>query len=134
MARFHTPTAEEEKSWQDWVSERPAAVREIAERIDPWTLYRLKPGGQRVTVQSICEDGTLTVNVLAEFNAVTFERSVFGISRDDLEECDLPEPDEVVGALLTDQEVDENIDALRVAIRPDLWEMGPDGRACRKNN
>jgi hypothetical protein len=134
MARFHTPTVEEEKCWQDWISGRPAAMREILHRIDPWTLYRLKPTGQRVTFRSVFEDGTLSVYVSAEFNALAFERSVFGIKLDDLEECDLPEAREPVGALLTDQEVGENIDLLRVTIRPDLWEMGPDGKAQRKNN
>jgi hypothetical protein len=135
MARFYTPTSEQEEGWKEWVSERPAAVRAVAERFDPWSLYRLKSSGHRVSVYSFSEGPpvTLTVAVLADFNAVMFERQVFGILPDDLEPCELPAENEVVGALMSQEEVEENLDALRVTVRPDLWQMSEDGTAMRKN-
>jgi hypothetical protein len=47
MARISEPTAKEEAEWKEWVASRPAAVRAIAERFDPWTLYRMKSSGFR---------------------------------------------------------------------------------------
>ena len=100
--RYVQPTPEQAQGWESWVAERPDNVREVARRFDPWTLYRLKSSGHRVTVGAFDEeeDGrvTLRVNVSGEFNFVTFERSVFGIDPNDLEECDLPGPDEPLGS------------------------------------
>jgi hypothetical protein len=135
MARYCEPTPEQEARWREWVTERPDAIREVAARFDPWSLYRMKSTGHRVTVYSYShsEPITLTVHVSGEFNRIDFERMVFGIDPDDLEPCELPGPDEALGALLTQEEVEENIDALRVAIRPDLWHMGENGKAVRKS-
>lgn len=127
------PNESQLRAWKKWVKARPPAVRAIAERLDPWTLYRLKPTGQRVTLVSIYEDGTVKVSITGQYNVIMFDRDVFGINPDDLEECDLPEPGEATGAVMTPQQVDENIDALRVATRPDLWTMSPDGKAVRKS-
>ena len=117
MARIFEPTKAQEKSFKKWVASRPAIVRVVAERFEPWSLYRLKTTGQRVQVISFGEGHddvvTLTVRVSAEFNATLFERDVFGINPDDLEPCELPGPDEPVGALLAPEEVDANLDALR---------------------
>lgn len=94
-------------------------MRAVAERFDPWTLYRLKSTGQRVTLVSFGEgkgdEVTLRVNVSAEYNAVSFERQVFGIAPDDLEACDPPGPGEPVGAVFTER---EDIDAFVDAVRP----------------
>lgn len=100
----HTePTPEQIEGYKAWVAERPEAVRKHAERLDPWTLYRLKSTGQRVHLVGFDEmqGGKVTcrVGVSGKFNMVTFERDVFGIDPDDLEECDLPEPEEQVGTL-----------------------------------
>lgn len=134
MARVHEPTAEQEAGWAAWVAERPPAVRAVAERFDPWSLYRLKSSGHRVLIYSFDEADpvTLTVDVLARYNQLAFERRVFGIPPDDLEPCEPPAADEPVGAALTQEEVGENLDAIRVAVRPDLWTMDADGRAVRK--
>ena len=132
MARYCQPTPEQQKGWAKWVKERPPEVRKIAERFDPWSLYLLKTTGQRVTLASISENDTVTVNVLAEFNLVMHERQVFGINPNDLVPCDLPQPNEPVGALLTEQEVVDNIDAMRVMVRPDLWVLDTNGKAVRK--
>lgn len=131
MARFIQPTPEQEKDWLKWVSERPTKVRKIAERFEPWSLYRLQ-GRERVTIYSFCEDGTVTVVVSKEWNLVTFERRVFDINPNDLVPCELPSNDEVVGALLTPDEVEDNIDMLRVYVRPDLWQLNNKGKAIRK--
>lgn len=124
---------EAEAEWRAWVEERPPGVREIARRFDPWSLYRMKSTGQRVTVVSFYENGTLKVEITGQFNMIAFDRQVFGIDPDDLEPCDLPPPGESVGALLSSTQVDDNIYALRVAVRPDLWAMGDDGKATRRN-
>lgn len=100
--RYVEPTPEQIQGWDAWVSERPDNVRKIACQFDPWTLYRLKTTGQRVTIGAFDEEGggkvSVRVNVSGEFNFVTFERSVFGIDPSDLEECDLPGPDEPLGS------------------------------------
>lgn len=135
MARIVEPTPEQERKWKKWVEGRPENVRSVAERFDPWSLYRLKSTGQRVTVYSFGEekDGsvTLTVDITGEFNYIVFDRQVFGIDPNDLEPCDLPAADELLGTLLSPADVKDHIDALRVSVRPDLWKMGPDGKAVR---
>ncbi len=99
--RYVEPTSEQLEGWKSWVAERPEKVRVVAERFDPWTLYRLKTSGHRVTVGGFDElqdgRGTVRVTVSGEFNFVSFERGVFGIDPNDLEECDLPGPDEPLG-------------------------------------
>jgi hypothetical protein len=122
MARFTEPTAEQEAGWKEWVASRPEPVRKVAERFEPWSLYRMKSTGQRVTLYSFGEanDGsavTLTVNVTGQFNAVAFDRQVFGIDPDDLEPCDLPAPTEPTGTALTDEaDIKAYVDATRPAV------------------
>ena len=129
--RFCQPTKTQEKRYRQWVRKLPKKARALAERFDIWTLYRLKSSGDRVTLHSFNDDGTITVIVSGKFNLVMFERQVFGIAPDDLEECDLPAADEPVGAALSGAETAENLDAIRVLVRPDLWTMR-DGKAVRK--
>lgn len=121
MARFTEPTKEQLAGWKAWVAERPDNVRQVAESFEPWSLYRMKDTGQRCTLVSFGEgeDGsvTLTVNITGEFNAVIFDRSVFGVDPDSLESCDLPPKTEAVGAALTDSDdIDEFVDAVRPAV------------------
>jgi hypothetical protein len=87
-------------AWDEWVATRPKVIQDMCATIKPNRLYRMKSTGHRVTVYSLSEDGTVTVDVTGEFNAVVMERRVFGVAASDLEECELPGPDEVVGALL----------------------------------
>lgn len=89
--------------WERWVSTRPPVVQDLCRRYPPDRLYLLKPPGQRVTLVSYNENGTVTVNVSAQWNCVVFEREVFGIDPNDLEECDLPNETELVGAMLTEE-------------------------------
>lgn len=135
--RVIEPTEEELIAYRQWVDTRPLAVRILAQRFDPWSLYRFKPSGHRVTVLSFDEriDGTVTLTVLVsgQYNAVLFERNVFGVRPDDLESADVPHPDERTGAVLTHEQVAHNIETLRVYARPDLWVMDETtGKAMRK--
>ncbi len=133
MARISEPTAKEEAAWKEWIASQLAAIRAIAERFDPWSLYRMKSTGHRVTVRGFSEDGTLRVDVTGDYNLVLHERTVFGIDPNDLEPCEIPPPDEPVGSVLSDEQFEENIEALRVLVRPDLFVMGDDGIAKRKS-
>ncbi len=117
MAQFTEPTSKHKAGWSQWVAERPDNVREVAERFNPWTLYHMKDTNQRVTLYSFGEqaDGgvTLTVNITGEFNLISFDRQVFGIDPDSLEECDLPAEGEPLGEVLNEDEQLEYINARR---------------------
>jgi hypothetical protein len=97
-------TDDEKKAWEKWLRSRPPIIKELANRFPPNRLYRLKEPGHRVTIRSYCEDGTMTVNVTGKYNLIMFDRNVFGIKPDDLEECDLPKSDERLGTVLTKEE------------------------------
>ena len=118
MANIFEPDPQQEVSYQEWLLTRPKHVRKIAEGFRPWKLYRMKGSTHRATIHCFEEhkDDTVTVkvNILAQFNRLLFERQVFGVNPNDLEECDLPTPNESLGALLTTEEVHENIDNIRV--------------------
>ena len=133
MARWTEPDDEEVAAWKEWVATRPDVVRKIAERLEPWSLYRLKDTGQRVTLYSISEDGTVTVDITGQYNAMLFDRQVFGINPNDLEPCALPAKHEVTGTMMTADDVDDNIDMLRATIRPDLFYLDAEGVARRKS-
>jgi len=94
--------AEREPMWSEWLAERPPRIRKMIERYPPNRLYRMADG-HRVTIESYHDDGTVSVDVSGEFNLVTFERYVFGVNPAELVECDLPDADELVGALLRDR-------------------------------
>ena len=100
------PTQEQIDGYAEWVAQRPESIRKVIDdlKLTPWTLYKLKTTGQRVTVGAFSEPEvggkvTCIISVLGEFNLVCHERSVFGIDPYDLEECDLPGPDDPVGNL-----------------------------------
>lgn len=100
----------DEQALAAWVAERPPSIQKMVASHPPNRLYLLKSSNHRVTIYSYCENGTVTVNVTGEYNRVLFGRRVFGISLDDLVECDLPGLDEPLGdtsveAGLTDQDV-----------------------------
>jgi hypothetical protein len=98
------PTIEGQEMWAEWVEERPDAIQALVAKYKfaPWKLYKLKTSGHRVIIHSIDEpkegEPTLTVIVNGKFNFVAFERRVFGIKPEDLEECDLPRSDEPLGS------------------------------------
>ena len=105
------------KAFDEWVAERPASVQALIRRFPPDHLYRLKSSGHRCTIYSYAEDDTLKVNVTGQFNFVIFDRQVFGIKPDDLEECELPTEDEILGTALEDQ---ADIDAFVELARPSV--------------
>ncbi len=106
--RFYEPDTEQLDGWEEWLATRPDRVAEVARRLPPWELLRMRATGHRCSVLSYQEDDegavTMTVRVDGKFNAVVFGRRVFGISPDDLTPCELPGSDEVVGAMLTDKD------------------------------
>jgi hypothetical protein len=100
-----------------WISERPPQIQEMCAKWPPNLLYRLKNTGERVTLCSYAEDGTVTVTITGEYNLVDFDKEVFGVDPNQLEECDRPGPGEPVGTLLTTPEqVREYIEKIRPAI------------------
>jgi hypothetical protein len=131
--RIYEPTAAQQERWAKWVASRPDKVRRIAERFFPWELYLMRSTMQFCSVRSFFENGTISVGVTGEHQVVLFDRIVFNVDPDDVVPSDGPAPDEPVGAILKDREVDDHIDALRLLVRPDLWEMGADGKAVRKS-
>jgi hypothetical protein len=88
--------------WERWLADHPE-VSELARRMPPNLMYRHKPTGQRVVIESYSEGGTVRMLVCGLYNAVVFDRSVFGVPADDLEECELPLPGEPLGTKLTDE-------------------------------
>jgi hypothetical protein len=94
----------DEKEHALWVKELPEGARKVAEVYRHDTLYRMKDTGQRVVIAAYANNGTVTVAVLGKFNLVDFETEVFGIDPSNLEECDLPGPEETVGVLLKSEE------------------------------
>lgn len=109
MARHMEWTEQQNKDWEAWLATRPPMIVEMARKFPPHTLYKIKQTGQRVFVIAYNENNTLRVAVTKKFNRVFMEKSVFGIKPEDLEECDLPGPDEDVGCTseelgLTDDE------------------------------
>ena len=103
MAKIIEWTEKQRREWDKWVANRPAVIQELCRRLPGDRLYRLKSYNQRVTLCSYSEDGTVTVIVSGKYNFVTFDRKVFGISPDDLEECDLPDPEELIGTVFTEK-------------------------------
>lgn len=81
----------DQEKLQEWAETRPPLIRDLIARFPPNRLYLLKSSGNRVTIYSYSEGGTMSVFVTEEFNAfLFFNRIVFGVPPEDLEECDLP--------------------------------------------
>lgn len=97
MATIFEMNEQQAQEWKTWLASRPTVVKELAERFPINKLFRLKSSGHRVTLRSYSEDGTMSVNATGEYNRILFSRVVFGISPENLEECDLPGPDEDLG-------------------------------------
>lgn len=104
----------DQAAFEEWVADRPPVVQEMCKKLPPDRLYRMTSTGRRVTLYSYSGDGTVTVEVSPKYNALVFGRRVFGVAADDLAECDLPGPDEPVGALLTE---DDDIDDFCRSVR-----------------
>lgn len=106
----------DEVNFTEWLAERPEVVKQLAAQFRPDRLYLLKTTGHRVTIAGYNEGNTLIVNVTGEFNKIMFDRQVFGIPPEDLEECDLPAEDEELGTQLTEQkDIEAFINQVRMA-------------------
>ena len=107
MANIMKPTPENLEEHSRWLEELPPQEKVIMEKFPPWKLYRLKSTDQRVTIMSIGTYDNIVkfrVAITGKYNTLLFDRQVFGVDPEDLEECDLPtgpvgtaftEPDEV---------------------------------------
>jgi hypothetical protein len=114
MARWMEPTKKQLKEFNAWLAERPPKIRKMVEQYPPWELYRLKDTGHRCRIIGYSPDGTVSVNIPAIYNLITFERNVFGVTLDALKPCELPAPDELVGEILDDDEKLIHINAFRI--------------------
>ncbi len=85
--------------WDAWVASRPPVIQGLCALLPPDNLYKMKSTGLRVTIVSYAENRTVTVDVTGDYNLLAFERQVFGINPNDLEECDLPGGDEPLGVM-----------------------------------
>ena len=100
--------------WEEWVSTRPEVVQDLCRRFPPDRLYRIGDDGSRGTIYSYSENGTITLSVTGQYNRIMFDRNVFGLDPNTLHECDLPGPDEELGAALTEREdIDTYLDMMR---------------------
>ncbi len=82
------------EEWDKWVATRPEPVRAMCQSHPPDRLYKMKTTGQRVVLVSYYENRTVRVAVMQRFNpelVIIQGFQVFGVSIDNLEECDIPE-------------------------------------------
>ena len=103
--KWYEPDAAKHAAWKAWLAERPPHVRAVAERFNPWTLYKLTTTGQRCSIIGFHEVdvekakqpspsgcGVAAVPVTAYIHAehpvlgAISARNVFGIDPDELVE------------------------------------------------
>jgi hypothetical protein len=125
MANIIEPDEEYMREYEKMFEILPTNQQEVIKKFPPWKLYRLKSTNQRVEILTIGTDKDNTVkfrvDISGKYNMILFDRQVFGIDPDDLEECDLP--DEPVGTLLTEEEdIDKSIEFFRKQMYPDARE------------
>jgi hypothetical protein len=116
VANIIEPSEQLQADYEAWVESGDMApeIKAIALRMPPWKIFRMKSDGHRVTLIGFNNDGTVTVNISGKFNLIIFERNVFGIDPDDLEECELPSRAEDVGSILkTDEEISSYMNDLK---------------------
>lgn len=116
MANIYEPDETIMRGYNNLLEELSVNEREIMEKYPPWKLYRLKSSGHMVEIIAIgtYEDGVkFRVDISGKYNCVMFERQVFGIDPNDLEECDLP--DGPTGVLFTeDEDIAKVIDSMKL--------------------
>ena len=89
MSKLRLGPGEPHAAWEEWVAGRPEQVQVLCRKFPPFRQYWLNPPGQVVSIYSYSENGTLTVNAIAEDNpSLIFSRRVFGIRPDDPHELD----------------------------------------------
>jgi hypothetical protein len=101
------PTEENKAAWAQWLDERPPFVRAVAERFNPWTMYKLLGTGQRAQIIGFHSDGDddprqrVTAYIYVEHPVLgpLSGRKVFGIDPEELApwtEADEPPADGMV--------------------------------------
>ncbi len=73
--------------WFFWYFHRPAKVRAVAKKYNPWTQYTLKNTGQNAILTSIFEDGTVSCFCWHDYGGIdgrALGYGVFGIDPNDL--------------------------------------------------
>ena len=121
------------KEWDKWVEGRPEIMQKMCRKLPPDRLYQMKSTGHKVMIYSFSEDLTVTVVVSKIYNAVAFERKVFGIDPNDLEECELPDADEPTGSLedIIDEFVIIDEDHQYLTVDPYGWPVFDD-ECCKR--
>lgn len=117
-ARWTEPDDDQRDAWEEWKTDpsRPADMRAVAERFDPWSMYRLKTTGQRCGVVSFFEsdgDQPVTLGIYAEHETLgpISAVKVIGVSPDDLEPW--------TGSERPEWEVEREGDAVSFRIAPE---------------
>jgi hypothetical protein len=114
MAEIIKLSPEQRASYEAWIAARPPEIQAMIRSHPPIKLYRLATTGQRVTIDSYAEDGTVAVILSGRYNVVVMDRRVFNIPLSELTECELPVPDESTGTALFDPvQVERFIEASR---------------------
>lgn len=101
MARIHPETPEYRAAWDAWLASK-AGIEPLlasARSHPPWLLYRHRPSGHRVGIVGYDYGGTVTIVLSGLYNLLFREGLVRDVFVGELEECDLPGPDERVGVL-----------------------------------
>jgi hypothetical protein len=105
MAQLEDLSPEQQAELNEWAESCPPVIQELLTRVKPNRLYLNKPTQQRGYAVAWNENGTVTLAFIGKYNGpdvLDFDRNVFGLTPEELEECDLPSPDEQLGARLTD--------------------------------
>ena len=122
--RHADPTPEQVQDWDEWVSERPKAVRENSPAVRSQTVEALpapwvRTPGHALYFRSMPEAGGRFAAHAQGGRQRTFPnllafgpRRVFGIKPEDLEECDLPSEDAPLGSILSGDEVSAAVDGV----------------------
>lgn len=103
----------ENPEFDEWLKDRPEIIQEMGKSHPPHKLYLLKTSNHKVFIISYSENRTVTVVVSGKYNLTDFERRVFGIKPEDLEECDLPKEGEPLGVMLNQEQAREYIQSIK---------------------
>ncbi len=93
-------TTEQIQEWDEWLKDRPQIIKDMATKLPPNKLYRNKITGQIGVLVSYAENGTVRASFPNDLNfqmSTPGGRQVFGLLPDDLEECEYPEAEKIVG-------------------------------------
>lgn len=116
MANRFEPPIDYMEDYEEWCKTRPPKVAELARKFPPWMMLRWSPRdmpykGLRCFSVGVHEtedgDAKMMIAITGQYNFIEFERRVFGVDASELVECELPGPDEKLGAVLTQEQARE---------------------------